>query len=597
MTLGNLLDGIGNAIKTIEAADNGITAITKLVESAQSTARQALQDGGAGSGTIVESSSSISTNGLTPIAGESIQDQAKRQTLSNLGFAAGDTITVQTTDTSTGTFSMSSTPPALPRPKSPTAGKLKLTGSDAETVNLSIVDTGGDASTATTQATSLAASLGFGTNSNVDLSSPADGDYVDAGETAVTFTDGATAGAADSLSITTQANPASNSSTRQKLIRKDYTKAAINTLQTGADNLVLADTNEEGANLLALQTRQQLSTTALSLSSQADQASLSARANDLANLLDGIGNAIKTIEAADNGITAITKLDQAKRQTLSNLGFAAGDTITVQTTDTSTGSVSNISITVGTTQKTDGTGPVSTVQDVLDVVNASGVATAEVTDAGKLKLTGSDAETATSLAASLGFGTNSNIDLSSPADGDYVDAGETAVAFTDESWCRSSTTFLGQIDKLAADASFNGINLINSSSSKLTVAFNEKRDAATKSELKIQGEDLTSSGLSITKATSLNDTEANTALDELSTALITLREAGSKFGSNLSMVQIRKDFTKATINTLQTGADNLVLADTNEEGANLLALQTRQQLSTTALSLSSQADQAVLSLF
>ena len=88
--LGNLLDGIGNAIKTIEAADNGITAITKLVESAQSTARQALQDGGAGSGTIVESSSSISTNGLTPIAGESIQDQAKRQTLSNLGFTNGD---------------------------------------------------------------------------------------------------------------------------------------------------------------------------------------------------------------------------------------------------------------------------------------------------------------------------------------------------------------------------------------------------------------------------------------------------------------------------------------------------------------------------
>ena len=44
-------------------------------------------------------------------------------------------------------------------------------------------------------------------------------------------------------------------------------------------------------------------------------------------------------------------------------------------------------------------------------------------------------------------------------------------------------------------------------------------------------------------------------------------------------------------------ADNLVLADTNEEGANMLALQTRQQLSTTALSLASQADQAVLSLF
>jgi flagellin-like hook-associated protein FlgL len=65
----------------------------------------------------------------------------------------------------------------------------------------------------------------------------------------------------------------------------------------------------------------------------------------------------------------------------------------------------------------------------------------------------------------------------------------------------------------------------------------------------------------------------------------------------LSVVQTRQDFTKATINTLRTGADNLVLADTNEEGANLLALQTRQQLSTTALSLAAQAAQNVLRLF
>ena len=67
--------------------------------------------------------------------------------------------------------------------------------------------------------------------------------------------------------------------------------------------------------------------------------------------------------------------------------------------------------------------------------------------------------------------------------------------------------------------------------------------------------------------------------------------------SNLSTVQIRQDFTKAMVNTLQTGADSLTLADSNEEGANLLALQTRQQLSTTALSLASQASQAVLRLF
>jgi flagellin-like hook-associated protein FlgL len=71
----------------------------------------------------------------------------------------------------------------------------------------------------------------------------------------------------------------------------------------------------------------------------------------------------------------------------------------------------------------------------------------------------------------------------------------------------------------------------------------------------------------------------------------------SAFGSNLSIVQNRQDFTNNMVNTLKTGADGLTLADTNLEGANMLALQTRQQLSITALSLASQANQSVLKLF
>ena len=93
------------------------------------------------------------------------------------------------------------------------------------------------------------------------------------------------------------------------------------------------------------------------------------------------------------------------------------------------------------------------------------------------------------------------------------------------------------------------------------------------------------------------DGNIDTEIGKLDVALKTLRNQASQFGSNLTTVQTRQDFTKNLIATLQTGADNLVLADTNEEGANLLALQTRQQLSTTALSLSAQADQAVLRLF
>ena len=91
--------------------------------------------------------------------------------------------------------------------------------------------------------------------------------------------------------------------------------------------------------------------------------------------------------------------------------------------------------------------------------------------------------------------------------------------------------------------------------------------------------------------------DVTAASDDLTAALTKLRSQAQAFSTNLSTVQIRQDFTKAMINTLQSGADALTLADSNEEGANLLALQTRQQLSTTALSLASQASQSVLRLF
>jgi hypothetical protein len=158
-----------------------------------------------------------------------------------------------------------------------------------------------------------------------------------------------------------------------------------------------------------------------------------------------------------------------------------------------------------------------------------------------------------------------------------------------------------QLDKYATDASYNGINLLSGDNLKLTL--NETGS----STINIQAKDSNGNVLTI-NSTNLNinaaqntDFDSNTAINSvlstLTTSLSTLRSQGSSFGSNLSTVQNRQDFTKAMINTLQTGADNLVLADTNEEGANLLALQTRQSLSTTALSLSAQADQAVLSLF
>ncbi len=125
--------------------------------------------------------------------------------------------------------------------------------------------------------------------------------------------------------------------------------------------------------------------------------------------------------------------------------------------------------------------------------------------------------------------------------------------------------------------------------------FNE-RGTSTQS---ISGVTFDSAGLGVSAAANdfQTDVDVTAALTELTAALSTLRSQSVAFGSSLSVVQTRQDFTKAMVNTLQTGADNLVLADTNEEGANMLALQTRQSLSTTALSLASQASQSVLQLF
>jgi flagellin len=221
---------------------------------------------------------------------------------------------------------------------------------------------------------------------------------------------------------------------------------------------------------------------------------LSNRASDLGNLLDSMSNAISTIQAADNGITSITKLVQSAQALVSQA---------LQTSDTT--------------------------------VRAD-------------------------LATQFG-------------------------------------TLRTQIDQLAGDSGFNGINLLDSDNSDdLTVTLNEDGS----SSVTITAVDFTVGGdLSIAAANNNWGTTANinAAGDDLTDALTELRSQAQTFGSNLSTVQIRQEFTKAMINTLRVGADNLTLADSNEEGANLLALQTRQQLSTTALSLASQASQAVLRLF
>ena len=162
-------------------------------------------------------------------------------------------------------------------------------------------------------------------------------------------------------------------------------------------------------------------------------------------------------------------------------------------------------------------------------------------------------------------------------------------------------SLMTQIDKLAGDSGYNGINLLNGD--KLNLSFNENNSSNISVQMTNSSGNkfaINSANLGISAATSTQFGD-NAQLDTLTTAitaaLTTLQAQSTSISSSLSVVQTRQDFTKSMVNTLQTGANNLVLADPNQEGANLLALQTRQSLSTTALSMASQADQAVLRLF
>ena len=168
---------------------------------------------------------------------------------------------------------------------------------------------------------------------------------------------------------------------------------------------------------------------------------------------------------------------------------------------------------------------------------------------------------------------------------DYKDRSALMVQFT---------TLRSQIDQLASDSGYKGLNFLEQST--LTVEF---APTTGQSELTVTGFDSTSSGLSISAASAnwTTDASVTSAIASLDTARDTLRTKSQDLSNSLSTITTRQDFTDNMINTLTEGADNLVNADMNEEGANMLMLQTRQQLSTTSLSMASQAAQAVLRLF
>ncbi len=175
-----------------------------------------------------------------------------------------------------------------------------------------------------------------------------------------------------------------------------------------------------------------------------------------------------------------------------------------------------------------------------------------------------------------------------------------------------------QVDGIASDSSFNGVNLLKNTTARfkggadqLTVKFNERTDPKAVNQLIVSGlkaADFTqivatsavAVGSSATRwgqTGSAAITAINSAIDAIDSALVTVRQASQQFGTNAALLQIREDFTTNLINTLKGGASELVNADLNEESANLLSLQTRQQLGTISLSIAQRSEQSILRLF
>ncbi|HTC03916.1 MAG TPA: flagellin [Xanthobacteraceae bacterium] len=325
--------------------------------------------------------------------------------------------------------------------------------------------------------------------------------------------------------------------------------------------------------------------------------SLTNRASDLSSLLDSIGQAQQTLDAANNGLTGLTSLleqalstaEQAQQTTPT---AAAATTGSVALTTVNAGG--NLLINVGSNSYTvsiTASESLSSIEAQINAVSglgASGAVTASDDGSGHLVLTGNTNTTAFTVSAnaeSLALGVTTSATANNAV---------APVSATRTTLQGNYNALLTQIDQLAGDSSYNGVNLLGGDN--LQVNFNETGT----SSLTISGVNFNSKGLGLSAISGtgfLDNNNITTSETAINAAITTVRAQTETFGTNSSTISTRQTFEQNMINTLQTGASNLVLADQNQESANLLTEQTQQQLEISALSIANQANQSVLKLF
>src|SRR6202051_2720657 len=357
------------------------------------------------------------------------------------------------------------------------------------------------------------------------------------------------------------------------------------------------------------------------------------RASDINNLLNSIGNGVQVLQAANTGLTSLQKLvDTAKsiaNQVLqaptgyttkasatslapTGAGVLAVAGTAADLTNAGTNSLNGKTFiftaasrtaTTITVSSTVAAGNVNSIDSFNAALTSAGLGlTASLASDGSITLTSTN-DNASQILTTSGGGAANTIQITgtdtatlvTPAGGSAgtpaVDQASQAVR---ASLVNQYNDIITQITTTAQDSSFNGINLLNGDNLKLT--FNETG----KSTLNIKGVTYNATGLGLSSLVGgtdfLDSASANATIAKLSSASTSLRTEASALGSNLSIVQIRQDFSKSLINVLQTGSSNLTLADTNEEAANSQALSTRLSIAGSALALANQSQQSVLQL-
>ena len=363
------------------------------------------------------------------------------------------------------------------------------------------------------------------------------------------------------------------------------------------------------SNLLSLQqtsadltTTQEQLATGKKVNSAADNPSsyftsqnLTNNANSLSALLDQIGQGQQTINAATDGLTGISSLLQQALATVQQAQqasptTAAAVTGTVALTTVNAGG--NLVLNVGASSYTVSITASELVSAIEAQINtttglgSAGALTASDDGSGHLILTANSP--------------NASVTVASGAEATALGLSSTPVygqSATRSTLQNNYNGLLTQIGQLASDATYNGVNLLNGDN--LTIDFNQNGS----SSLAIQGVTFNAAGLGLssiagTGAGSFQDDSSLTGtVASLNAAIAQVQSQTETFGTNSGVIGTRQTFTTSLINTLQTGAANLVAVDQNQASADLLTEQTQQQLEISALSIANQANQSVLKLF